>query len=203
MLADTKDGGDFNRRDCVLFVIDARRAMFANKCGDVAFAHVALACAADCMAERVVSADSDLVGVLLVGTARSANDFGFERAAVLCPLAEPRAVQIRELRNIIADANLFGADGGFDKDRFGEPAEDAVVVSEALHLAQMLMSELPKAKGASKRVFWLTCYDHAGEALCKSQARPTHPAHPPAHPPTHRCIDPSTHIQATSRSRRR
>jgi hypothetical protein len=101
MLADTKDGGDFNRRDCVLFVIDARRAMFANKCGDVAFAHVALACAADCMAERVVSADSDLVGVLLVGTARSANDFGFERAAVLCPLAEPRAVQIRELRNII------------------------------------------------------------------------------------------------------
>jgi len=46
---------------------------------------------------------------------------------------------------------------------FGGSIDGAIDVSNAMHCAQLMLASESKAKGATKRIFWLTCSDHAGD----------------------------------------
>lgn len=181
---------ELSRKDVVLFVIDVREPMLRNKMGNVPFAFMALECAATCMADRVVSAESDLLGIVLAGTRDKANEFGFENHVVLSPLAEPRAARIRELRNRIGEATELGVQAAFED--FGGPMDGSFAVSSSLHLAQLTLN-VPATKNATKRVFWFTCADHAGapparlprprelpRALRRGALAPGSPVHTPS-----------------------
>ena len=165
---------ELSRRDVVVFVIDARKPMLEHQLGGLPFAFVALDCVARCMTERIVSAESDLMAVVLVGTAKTGNAYDFAHQSVLMPLAELRASRIRELRNLVAEAKLFGK-GDFGADIGGpmeEGEEGRLSVSMALHHVQLLLSKELKANDATKRCIFFTCADHAGAPLRRRAAAP-------------------------------
>lgn len=151
---------DISNKEAVLFIVDVREPMLTNKLGNASFAFNALECAANCMADRVVSADSDLLGILLVGTKNSPQDgYHFNNQTVLNALAEPRAIRIRDLRNRIGEAVELEINTRFED--FGGPMEGDFSVASALHHAQLLLN-VKETKGVTKRVLWFTCSDHAG-----------------------------------------
>lgn len=59
-----------NNKDCIIFLIDCQPPMFAkNEQGEVPF-YNAIRCAVATLTDKIISSDTDLVGVCLYGTVR-------------------------------------------------------------------------------------------------------------------------------------
>ena len=73
----------FNNKDCVIFLIDAQSTMFEpNERDEVPF-HNAVKCAIATMTDKIISSDTDLLGVCFYGTTQKQNLNEFDHLYVL------------------------------------------------------------------------------------------------------------------------
>ena len=91
-----------SQRDAVVFCIDCRPSMFRG--GAESPFRSAVTCAARTLSNKIISSDTDLVGVLLYGTKKSKNENSFDGVYVLHDLDVPSAQRIKELEELAAAA---------------------------------------------------------------------------------------------------
>ena len=93
---------EYNVKDSILFVIDARKSMCTDHLapgggGRSCFLQ-SLDCVLACMRDRILGGDRDLVGVLLFGTEKAKvpnGHEGFDHVYLLQDLEEPSATSMR------------------------------------------------------------------------------------------------------------
>jgi len=144
-------------KECVLFVVDARAPMHVPRVdaegqptSETPFTD-ALSCVVACMNERILKSDTDLIGLVLYGTAKAKTPEGimpFPHTYVMIAPDLPSATEIRELQ-AVRDERRF--------DEFGQ-IDDASSsdFSNVLWLVLLLFSGCAAAKGARKRLFLIT-----------------------------------------------
>ena len=111
-----------SQKDCVLFLIDARAPMCVQSGDGPSPLAQALGCVQSCMKDRLYGGDSDLVGVLLYGTAKTKlpdDQQQFPHVYQLQEIDQPNSTGMRELQQLIETGayDAFGScsDGdGFD-----------------------------------------------------------------------------------------
>jgi hypothetical protein len=107
---------EFNVKDSVLFVIDARKAMCERgPGGGPSCFQQSLSCVLKCMEDRILGGERDLVGVLLFGTEKTKVPNGhqsFHHVYVLQELEEPSAASMRTVSLICAGEEAARAEGG-------------------------------------------------------------------------------------------
>jgi len=194
--ADIAGAGDevapeFNQKDSILFVIDARRSMCepSSKGGPSCFSK-ALGCALGCMRDRILSGDRDLVGVLLFGTEQMKvpnGQQGFPHIYLLQELEEPSAASMRQLELLIkaGHAEHAALDGEEEEAAAATAAAAAAVAvdfghaaeSSALELANVLwvtsmLFNSAASKNTRRRLYVMTNDDNpcAASAAARSRA---------------------------------
>lgn len=169
---------EFNLRDSILFVIDARRAMCEPSAGGgpSPFAQ-ALGCVRECMRDRVLSGERDQVGVVLFGTeaTKTPSGQGFPNIYVLQDLDEPSAASMRNIAlsgaaeaaaEAVGGADASGADavggggtdvkvGGGSAAAFGHQDVADFDIASVLWVSSMLFNA-SGAKGMRRRIYLLT-----------------------------------------------
>jgi len=161
------DGQPHFEKDCIIFLVDARRSMIsAEVAGQKSRFLQALSCIASCMRERIVSGDSDLVGVVLFGTAesRAPNEMQpFPHTYVLLEPEVPSGAAIRELTKLVETADLSA---------FGCMADAAELeLSNTLWLVAMLLNATPRARACRKRVIVISDDDDPSAAKADAKQR--------------------------------
>ena len=142
-----------NERDAILFMIDSQPSMFEpNAEGQIPF-DVAVQCCIRFYKDKVMSSDSDFVGLLLYSTKHRLNAYDFDGIYIFHTLARPSAQRIKELENLIVNKAGFQQHVGMN---------DAFYVSDALWASQHLFHGLPKTVGY-KRIFVFTNDDNPGK----------------------------------------
>ncbi|KAG0045857.1 X-ray repair cross-complementing protein 6 [Gryganskiella cystojenkinii] len=102
----------WSNRDSILFVIDCSPAMFkADEDDEVPF-YKAIKCAMTVQMNKIISSDSDLVGVMLYGTEKSKNPNNFENIYVLQELDTPDVNKIQQLEAIDEKTTDFDEEFG-------------------------------------------------------------------------------------------
>ena len=187
--SDLAAGGDevapeFNQKDSILFVIDARQSMCTPvESGKPSHFSQALGCALACVRDRIHSGESDLVGVLLFGTEKMKVPNGhqnFPHIYVLQELEQPSAASMRQLELIAKakEAARVGAAASELDDAAAAAAEafGHADSSSALELANVLwvtsMIFNSAAKNTRRRLYLMTDDDNpcAGSAAARSRA---------------------------------
>eukprot|EP00298_Acanthocystis_sp_HF-20_P008890 c17967_g2_i1.p1 GENE.c17967_g2_i1~~c17967_g2_i1.p1 ORF type:complete len:596 (-),score=249.07 c17967_g2_i1:21-1808(-) len=148
------DDGDFveqkHQRDCVVFLIDARRSMLSSgyyfKCLDAA---------RSTLKSRIIACDRDQLGICLFGTEKKNNQMDFDYMSILVPLDEPKPQTIQMLDDVVK--NQKECDWGHsDKDW----RSSGFPMHEAFWLCQQMFSDALVPKDATKRIFVLTDDDN-------------------------------------------
>lgn len=151
-----------HEKDCIIFLIDAQPAMLTpgpavaeGVAGPSPFDQ-ALSCVADCMRDRILAGDQDVIGVVLFGTEYSkgaVDQQPFPHLFVLQEPEVPSAKAINQLQRLLITRNFeeFGAISESDKSSF-EP-------DNLFWLMSMLFNTSPKAKGCTRRVLLITSDD--------------------------------------------
>ncbi|KAJ9460486.1 hypothetical protein DIPPA_25239 [Diplonema papillatum] len=122
-------------RDAILFMVDCQDSMFIpNKDGDTPFA-VAIQCCSRFYKDKILSSDSDFVGLMLYATQHKLNAYDFNGVYIFHSLARPSAQRIKELDSLIADRAAF-------KQHVGSSSN--FPLSDALWTSQHLFHGLPK-----------------------------------------------------------
>ena len=181
---------EFNQKDSILFVVDARRSMCqaTGASGQSHFSQ-ALGCALACMRDRILSGEADLVGVLLFGTEKMKipnGHQGFPHIFLLQELEQPSAASMRQLELIIkaeeAAAREDDDGGGGDAALEAVEASAAAAVdfghadaSSALELANVLwvtsMIFNSAAKNTRRRLYLMTDDDNPCAASASARSR--------------------------------
>jgi ATP-dependent DNA helicase 2 subunit 1 len=66
-----------SNKDCIIFLIDAQKPMFErNDKGEIPF-HNAIKCAIATLTDKIISSDSDLMGICFYGTVTLQTNFPF------------------------------------------------------------------------------------------------------------------------------
>ncbi|KAF8979016.1 X-ray repair cross-complementing protein 6 [Entomortierella lignicola] len=90
----------WSNRDSILFVIDCSPSMLQpSEDGEIPF-YTAIKCAMTVQLNKIISSDSDLVGVVLYGTDKSRNTNNFANIYVLQDLEVPDVNKILQLESI-------------------------------------------------------------------------------------------------------
>ncbi|KAG0267084.1 X-ray repair cross-complementing protein 6 [Mortierella polycephala] len=90
----------WSSRDSILFVIDCSPAMLKHsEDGEIPF-YTAIKCAMTVHLNKIISSESDLVGIVLYGTEKSKNSNNFENIYVLQDLDTPDVHKIQQLEAI-------------------------------------------------------------------------------------------------------
>ncbi|KAI8354817.1 SPOC like C-terminal domain-containing protein [Mortierella sp. GBAus27b] len=153
----------WSSRDSILFVIDCSPAMLkASEDGEIPF-YTAIKCAMTVQLNKIISSESDLVGIILYGT-KSKNSTNFEHIYVLQDLDTPDVNKIQQLESIddrsISFDDEFGTSNG--KYRLGE----------VFWTASTMFSSSAQKVG-SKRLFLFTNEDdpHAEDISLRSASK--------------------------------
>ena len=134
------------QRDAILFLIDSQPSMFElNEDGVTPFS-VAVQCAMQFYKDKVVSSESDYVGLLLYATNHRLNTYNFDGVYIFHQLARPSAQRIKELENLIVNKQGYAQHVG---------SADTFQMADALWAAQHLFYSLPKNVGY-KRIMVFT-----------------------------------------------
>ncbi|KAG0238181.1 X-ray repair cross-complementing protein 6 [Mortierella sp. GBA43] len=154
----------WSSRDSILFVIDCSPAMLkASEDGEIPF-YTAIKCAMTVQLNKIISSESDLVGIILYGTEKSKNSTNFEHIYVLQDLDTPDVNKIQQLESIddrsISFDDEFGTSNG--KYRLGE----------VFWTASTMFSSSAQKVG-SKRLFLFTNEDdpHAEDISLRSASK--------------------------------
>jgi ATP-dependent DNA helicase 2 subunit 1 len=73
----------FNNKDCVIFLVDAQPAMFVPTERDEIPFRNAIKCAIATMTDKIISSDTDLLGICFYGTDQKKNMNEFDNLYVL------------------------------------------------------------------------------------------------------------------------
>ncbi|KAG0331408.1 X-ray repair cross-complementing protein 6, partial [Podila humilis] len=108
----------WSNRDSILFVIDCSPSMHEpDQDGEIPF-KTAIKCAMTVLLNKIISSDSDLVGVVLYGTAKSENSNNFSNIYVLQDLEAPNVHKIKQLESIENDEFNFDEEIGSSKGQY-------------------------------------------------------------------------------------
>ncbi|KAH7049058.1 SPOC like C-terminal domain-containing protein [Linnemannia elongata] len=102
----------WSSRDSILFVIDCSPAMLQpDEEGDIPF-YTAIKCAKQVQLNKIISSDSDLIGVVLYGTRQAKNANNFAHIYVLQDLDVPDVGKIQQLEAIEEQRTNFDEEFG-------------------------------------------------------------------------------------------
>ncbi|KAF9130438.1 X-ray repair cross-complementing protein 6 [Mortierella sp. 14UC] len=102
----------WSSRDSILFVIDCSPAMLQpDEEGDIPF-YTAIKCAKQVQLNKIISSDSDLIGVVLYGTRQAKNANSFAHIYVLQDLDVPDVSKIQQLEAIEDQRTNFDEEFG-------------------------------------------------------------------------------------------
>ncbi|RYD79446.1 MAG: hypothetical protein EOP84_13030, partial [Verrucomicrobiaceae bacterium] len=116
-----------NTSDRILFLIDARAAMFDTL--DNGETHLAncLRVALSVMKSKIIAQDDSHLGVMFIGTRERDGPESSEHIFTLQPLAPPSASRIRQLQAFVEDMASFEAQVGSQaKDKTNVPLKQAL-----------------------------------------------------------------------------
>ncbi|KAG0244418.1 X-ray repair cross-complementing protein 6 [Actinomortierella wolfii] len=151
-------------RDSILFVIDSSPAMHeVNEDGESPF-KMAIKCAKSVQMNKIISSESDLVGIMVYGVEKTKNANNFENICVLQDLDIPDASGIKQLESL--------EDGTLDlEDLFGR-ATGKYKLSEVFWTATNIFSSSAQKVG-SRRLFLITNEDnpHGNEPTLQGAAK--------------------------------
>ncbi|KAK9721005.1 ATP-dependent DNA helicase II subunit 1, variant 2 [Basidiobolus ranarum] len=97
----------WSNKDCVLFVIDCSPSMLELNENKEIPVHSALKCINSVLLDKIVTSNSDLLGILLYGTEETKNSGGLENIYLLQNLETPDATSIKELESLVNDKEKF------------------------------------------------------------------------------------------------
>jgi ATP-dependent DNA helicase 2 subunit 1 len=109
---DSEGGGDgddldesefpfWMNRDSIIFLIDAQKPMFEETLESEIPFHIAVKCAISTLTDKIISSESDLVGVCFYGTREKNNPNDFENIFVFSELDVPDAQKIIDLETLL------------------------------------------------------------------------------------------------------
>ncbi|KAG0268258.1 X-ray repair cross-complementing protein 6 [Actinomortierella ambigua] len=151
-------------RDSILFVIDSSPAMHeVNEDGESPF-KMAIKCAKSVQMNKIISSESDLVGIMVYGVEKTKNANNFENICVLQDLDIPDASGIKQLEAL--------EEGTLDfEDMFGK-ATGKYKLSEVFWTATNIFSSSAQKVG-SRRLFLITNEDnpHGNEPTLQGAAK--------------------------------
>eukprot|EP00301_Raphidiophrys_heterophryoidea_P002342 c11089_g2_i1.p1 GENE.c11089_g2_i1~~c11089_g2_i1.p1 ORF type:complete len:605 (+),score=172.79 c11089_g2_i1:577-2391(+) len=146
---DMADKSIKHRRDCTVFLVDARSSMvhggFLSKC---------LEAARNTLKSRIISSDRDQLGLCLFGTEKKKNQMDFANIATLLDLDEPTPQSIQLLDEYVTNKRDI---------EFGSSNLDwsqGFPLHEALWVCQQMFSDSSVPKDSTRRVFVLTNDDN-------------------------------------------
>ncbi|KAI1319829.1 X-ray repair cross-complementing protein 6 [Mortierella claussenii] len=155
----------WSSRDSILFVIDCSPAMLkpAEEDGEIPF-YTAIKCAMTVQLNKIISSESDLVGIVLYGTEKSKNPNNFEHIYVLQDLETPDVNKIQQLETI--DDKMVNFD-----EEFGT-SNGSYTLGEVFWTASSLFSSNAQRVG-SKRMFLFTNEDdpHSEDISLRSASK--------------------------------
>ncbi|KAF9582574.1 X-ray repair cross-complementing protein 6 [Lunasporangiospora selenospora] len=154
----------WSSRDSILFVIDCSPAMLQpTEDGEIPF-YMAVKCAMTVQLNKIISSDSDLVGILLYGTEKSKNANNFENIYVLQDLEAPDVHKIQQLEAIDDKTINFEEEFGTSNGKY--------TLGEVFWTATNLFGSSAQRVG-SKRLFFFTNEDdpHLGDVSLRSASR--------------------------------
>ncbi|KAF9212766.1 X-ray repair cross-complementing protein 6 [Podila verticillata] len=151
-------------RDSILFVIDCSPPMLQpDQEGEVPF-KTAIKCASAVLLNKIVTSETDLVGIVLYGTAKSKNANNFENIYVLQDLDAPDVHKILQLESIENESFNFDEEIGTSNGKY--------TLGEMFWTATNLFGASAQKVG-SKRVFLFTNEDdpHRGDIGLRSASK--------------------------------
>ncbi|KAF9967257.1 X-ray repair cross-complementing protein 6 [Mortierella alpina] len=154
----------WSSRDSILFVIDCSPSMLKpSEDGEIPF-YTAIKCAMTVQLNKIISSESDLVGIVLYGTAKSKNSNNFENIYVLQELDAPDVQKIQQLESI--------DDKSLDFDEAFGTSNGKYTLGEMFWTATNLFGSHAQRVG-SKRLFLFTNEDdpHAGDISLRSASK--------------------------------
>ncbi|KAF9362451.1 X-ray repair cross-complementing protein 6 [Mortierella sp. NVP85] len=154
----------WSSRDSILFVIDCSPAMLKpSEDGEIPF-YTAMKCAMTVQLNKIISSESDLVGIVLYGTEKSKNPNNFEHIYVLQDLEAPDVNKIQQLESI--DDKTINFD-----DEFGT-SNGKYTLGEIFWTATNMFGSSAQRVG-SKRLFLFTNEDdpHADDISLRSASK--------------------------------
>ncbi|KAJ3022960.1 X-ray repair cross-complementing protein 6 [Thoreauomyces humboldtii] len=146
-------------RDNVIFAIDASLPMHSLDEEGISYFSSAVRCAASFLRTKVVQSESDLIGVMFFGTAKSENEQGFDHIYVKHDLDSPDVDRILGLEKLSKGPSDMGC------------SSDASL-AEVFWTCSNLFSAKGQ-KNSTKRIFLITCNDapHADNQTLQRNAR--------------------------------
>ncbi|ORZ22807.1 SPOC like C-terminal domain-containing protein [Lobosporangium transversale] len=154
----------WSSRDSILFVIDCSPAMLkASEDGEIPF-YTAIKCAMAVQLNKIISSESDLVGVIFYGTEKSKNANNFEHIYVLQDLETPDVSKIQQLEAIDDKTIDFNQEFGTSNGKY--------TLGEMFWTATSLFGSSAQRIG-SKRLFLFTNEDdpHSGDISLRSASK--------------------------------
>ncbi|KAF8953037.1 X-ray repair cross-complementing protein 6 [Haplosporangium bisporale] len=151
-------------RDSILFVIDCSPPMLQpDQEGEVPF-KTAIKCASAVLLNKIVTSETDLVGIVLYGTAKSKNANNFENIYVLQDLDAPDVHKILQLESVENESFNFDEEIGTSNGKY--------TLGEMFWTATNLFGASAQKVG-SKRVFLFTNEDdpHRGDIGLRSASK--------------------------------
>ncbi|KAG0296956.1 X-ray repair cross-complementing protein 6 [Dissophora globulifera] len=154
----------WSSRDSILFVIDCSPAMLKpSEGGEIPF-YTAIKCAMTVQLNKIISSESDLVGIVLYGTSKSKNSNNFENIYVLQDLETPDVNKIQQLESIDDKTIDF-------EEEFGS-SDGKYTLGEIFWTATNIFGSSAQRVG-SKRLFLFTNEDdpHSGDISLRSASK--------------------------------
>ncbi|PRP84411.1 hypothetical protein PROFUN_08091 [Planoprotostelium fungivorum] len=159
---DTEADKFYTTKDAIIFLIDSTPAMFVkNEAGEIPF-HNAIKCAMATLTDKIISSDSDLVGICLYGTKKKKNTNEFEGVYIFHDLDNPDAQVILDCESIIAGDKFDQTVGSTHKN---------FTFSDALWTCSTIFSA-NRTKVGHRRIFLFTNEDdpNGNDDACRERS---------------------------------
>ncbi|EGC32746.1 hypothetical protein DICPUDRAFT_7342, partial [Dictyostelium purpureum] len=149
----------YSYRDCIVFLIDASKSMFdQNDSGEVPF-YNAIKCLIQTITDKIITSESDLIGVCFYNTDKKKNINDFENIYVLSELDIPDPKIILQLEDILE--NDFSKSFGHFNGDF--PLCDALWTCSTMFSNMKQTSAQSQQQNNFKRIFLFTNQDNPNQ----------------------------------------
>ncbi|EGG22548.1 ATP-dependent DNA helicase [Cavenderia fasciculata] len=144
---------EYSLRDCIIFLIDCSKSMFLPNpsTGEIPFKN-AIKCLIQTITDKIITSESDLIGLCLFGTDKNKNLNDFENIYVMSDLDTPDPKLILQIEDILAG----------DLGSFGGSAKKEFAFGDVLWTCSTMFSNC-NVKIAHKRIFLFTNEDNPNQ----------------------------------------